>query len=384
MTMKRRCLKKCVMLLVVSAVMALGAMPVWAGASELEEIYWRMSQCPVIQSLPLDEALGQFGEVPGFSFNWSLLIYSGSPAINITPVESPTGGVALSVTDRPTDYYTLDARLAYSGIVSGEFTLTASGRVSSPTQVLFTQTGSPWHWLTDPMQTTDDDTFEITYAFTLPLEVGQHGIRITFMDDVDFILDELVLEGMGTTIPVQPPMFPPTDITVDRETGRVSWGEVEGAEEYWILVNGEFVGWVIDEYFYFQWVIYPLIHIIEVPETFHLQIQAGRECINTGFILGTPRSRPLELTADNLDVPVLRIVDNNLEWDIVSGAYYMTMYLDGVPFMGSIPADLPGICLHCFVEIFEIEPGTYTIQMRAVSYGIGFSILSDALEVELS
>ena len=367
------------------AIMVTWVLPVGATTvPELEDdIYWRMSECPVIQSLTLDEPLGQFGEVLGFSFNWSLIIYSGSP--NITPVESPTGSVALSITDRPRNYYTFDARFADIGVVSGEFTLTASGRVSESTQVFFSQSSSSWQWLTVPVDTFDDGTFEISYQFTLPLAEGQNGIRLSFIDEVDFILDEFVLEGVGTTVPVQLPMFAPENVVVDRETGRISWDEVEGAERYWIYVNGEHFGWLTGQYLYLYWIMHVAIPYIERDEAFYFQVQAARlGLVYENWYYGSPRSRALEIAVDSLDAPVIRlyVCDCCLIWD-VSDEHFLNIYIDGEVVAANFSADEDFFCTLTIFEHLGLEPGIYTFQVRAVSLStLEFSCLSNEVEVE--
>jgi len=369
-------------MIIMLTVVATWALPVNAitSESELEDIYWRMSECPVIQSFTLDEPLGQWGESAGFSFNWTMVSYSGFP--NITPVESPTGSVALSMTDRPRNYYTFDAFFSDIGVVSGEFTLTATGRVSSPTQVFFSQTDSRWEWLTIPIDTNDDNTFEISYEFTLPLEEGQRGLRLLFTDNVDFTLDEFVLEGMGTTIPVQPPMFAPTDFIVDSETGRVSWSAVEGAEFYWFYVNGEYIGWVSDEYLYLSWIIDSIITVVGGYERFYLQVTAARQGLHSDTFYGTPRSKPVEVAITIIETPVLRLVGRYLRWNTVSNADYLNIYLNGESIRASMPANLLNVRIQSVLEFFEVEPGIYNIQVRAVN-DVGFSSISNIIEFEL-
>ena len=197
---------------------------VYAAENE-EQVLWQMSQDSGIRSVEVGDRVDGLGYFLGSS---SIIFNSGSPAIYVIEGEY---GNAFHVSGRRANHYTIDARITYLDLTQGSHTITAIGRVYSPTYVRFGYSDNPWD--TSHVAFFADDEFTITYTFDAPLGDGIRGLRLVVENNVDFVLYDLVLEGV--------PLLPIPELTLNLDAGFISFPaliEEDDDAGYMIIANG--------------------------------------------------------------------------------------------------------------------------------------------------
>ncbi|MCL1844072.1 MAG: copper amine oxidase N-terminal domain-containing protein [Defluviitaleaceae bacterium] len=165
----------------------------------------------IVYSLELDSvvqglSIGASGTAEAILGDTPFLMQGGDPTITV--VANPLGGNAILISDRATDYNSIDIVTAALNLSDGVYSIRVRGSINGGAGFTITGSENPWGWLGDYVWPDDNGNFQIIRSFTTSqLEaVGASGaIRLnTSGYENDYtIYDITIISGMNFPAPAQ-------------------------------------------------------------------------------------------------------------------------------------------------------------------------------------